>query len=441
MRVTVTGTGYVGLVTGVCLAEVGHSVICYDVDQPKIDKLKAGISPIYEPGLEELIRKNLDQNRLSFTSRVEQAYQDQEIIIVAVGTPEKEDGSANLCYLERAAEQIGKSINRDTVVVIKSTVPIGTNEKIIKQIRGIVPPEINVEIVSNPEFLREGAGIEDTFNGERIVIGSNHDEAAKLVEELYQPFSIPVVRTDLRSAEMIKYASNTFLATKISFINEMANLCEKMGSNIEDVALGMGLDSRIGHQFLRAGIGFGGSCFPKDTKALENIANQNDFEFKILQSVIEVNSEQKQKLFVRAKELMGSVTGKKAAVLGLAFKPNTDDVREAPSIDLINSLLNEQAEVVAYDPVASEKMKSIFEERIEYASSPELAIEDAELAFIVTEWPQIKRMPLELFKDRMKTPIILDGRNCYSLEEARSARVSYISIGREKIIHFQKVRR
>lgn len=433
MKITIAGTGYVGLVTGVCLADVGHTITCFDIDERKIEDLNEGKSPIYEPGLEDLITKNIQAQRLYFTSEPETAYADADCIFIAVGTPENEDGSANLSYVEQAAIMIAEYIHKDTVIVVKSTVPVGTNERIGRIIKERVDPSINIEIASNPEFLREGSAIHDTFNGDRIVIGTESGETARLLKSIYEPLNIPIVVTDIRSAEMIKYASNAFLATKISFINEIANLCEKTGANIEEVAEGMGYDKRIGNQFLRAGIGYGGSCFPKDTKALNYLAKQYDFDFRILESVINVNKYQKDKLFLKAKEIFQDFTGKKVTVLGLAFKPNTDDIREAPSIDIIESLLKENAQITVFDPIAMGNVKELFHEKINYAESALEAIQDADMVFIVTEWREIKDLSLAQYKESMTKPVILDGRNCYPLHEAKELGIQYYSIGRKPV--------
>ncbi|WP_338449657.1 UDP-glucose/GDP-mannose dehydrogenase family protein [Niallia oryzisoli] len=434
MKITITGTGYVGLVTGVCLSDVGHQITCYDIDQEKIDLLNSGKSPIYEPGLDELIQKNIAIGRLLFTADVKEAYSDADSIFIAVGTPPNDDGSANLSYIESAAIDIAKYITKDCIVVTKSTVPVGTNEHIGRIIQEQLPADLKVKIVSNPEFLREGSAIHDTFNGDRIVIGSDDQEAGKTIEEIYAPFKLPVVRTDLRSAEMIKYASNSFLALKISFINEIANLCEKVGGNIEQVATGVGLDKRIGNKFLQAGIGFGGSCFPKDINALNHLANEYDYDFKILKSVIDVNRLQKERLFHKAKETLGSLSGKKVTILGLTFKPNTDDIRDAASLKMIQDLLLEDAVVTVYDPVGMPKVEKLYGDKIQYGSSAEKALENSEVAFILTEWDEIKNLSLETFKNYMKKPILFDGRNCFKLEDAENHGLQYYSIGRRPIV-------
>ncbi|GMB09339.1 UDP-glucose dehydrogenase family protein [Thermolongibacillus altinsuensis] len=433
MNIAIAGTGYVGLVTGVCLAHIGHHVTCVDKDKEKIAKMSQGISPIYEPGLEELMKENMDAKRLHFTANPKEAYANANVIYIAVGTPEREDGSADLQYVEDAAREIARSIANDVIVVTKSTVPVGTNERIKHIIEMEKPPYVRVDIVSNPEFLREGSAIYDTFHGDRIVIGAENEEAANVIAKINEPFGIPIIKTDLRSAEMIKYAANAFLATKISFINEIANICEKVGANIDDVAYGIGQDHRIGPHFLRAGIGYGGSCFPKDTKALIQLSGNVDHPFELLQSVIKVNNRQRVILYEKAKQVCGSLYGKKAAVLGLAFKPNTDDMREAPSLAIIERLLADGVCVTAYDPVATEKAKALLGDRIDYASSPEEALAGADLAFIVTEWKQIVELPLSVFAQQMTTPLIFDGRNCYALDEAEKHGLQYVSIGRRAV--------
>lgn len=430
MNITIAGAGYVGLVTSACLAEIGHTVICFDKDTEKIGGLNRGWCPIFEPGLQEMICKNMDEERLFFIDQANLAYGDADCILITVGTPQRADGSADTTNIDQAALDIAESIQKDVAVAIKSTVPIGTNERIEAVILDNIMPGLTVEVVSNPEFLREGSGIYDTFHGDRIVIGSSHERAARIVEEIYQPLAIPVLHTDPRSAEMIKYASNTFLAAKISFINEIANLCDLSGANIEDVSTGMGMDKRIGNQFLNAGIGYGGSCFPKDTQALEQMARQKDYDFKILRAIREVNDRQKQTLYRKAKNLAGNLSGKRTAVLGLSFKPNTDDIREAPSLDLIRDLLDEGADVAVYDPVAMEKVQRLFGDKLSYASSIDEAIGQAELAFIVTEWKEIKEFSLSKYRESMKTPLLFDGRNCYSVKETEKHGIQYVSVGR-----------
>ncbi|AOH55872.1 UDP-glucose 6-dehydrogenase [Peribacillus muralis] len=433
MKIAVVGTGYVGLVTGVCLADIGHKVQCIDIDSEKVEKMRLGFSPIYEPGLEELMVKNIAEKRLFFTTNHKEGFMDADAIYIAVGTPENDDGSANLLYVERVAKDIAENVNSDVVVVTKSTVPVGTNDRINEIIQNNLVNNVTIHVVSNPEFLREGSAIFDTFNGDRIVIGADHEPAGKLIEEINKPFDISVFKTDLRSAEMIKYASNAFLATKISFINEISNICERIGANVEDVALGMGQDSRIGNQFLNAGIGYGGSCFPKDTKALIQISGNAGYEFELLKGVVHVNQNQQNLLLYKLNQRFDSIAGMKIAVLGLAFKPNTDDMREAPSIVVTKRLIEQGAELIAYDPAAIENAKKLLSSEIIYVNSVEDALKGSDLALILTEWSKIKEFPLENYKKLMKEAIVFDGRNCYELSNVKEHEIEYYSIGRPNV--------
>lgn len=428
MRVTVAGTGYVGLVTAVCLASKNHVVTCVDVDENKINMLKNMKSPIFEDNLENMLCQYND--RLQFTNDYKKAYANAEVIIIGVGTPEKLDGSANLEYVYNVVEQISESVVEDTIVVIKSTVPIGTNDKIDKYFRKNQNNDINIEVVSNPEFLSQGTAIKDTLYAERIVIGVESKNAEIKMRELYQEFNSPILVTNRKSAEMIKYASNDFLALKISFINEIANLCELVGANIEDVSKGMGYDSRIGDKFLKAGIGYGGSCFPKDTKALHWLSNYYDYELKTVKATIEVNEQQKIKLIKKSRKYYDSLRDKTVAILGLAFKPNTDDLREAPSLVNVQMLLEEGANIKAWDPVAIDNFKKVYPNGIVYCSSIEETILDADICFIFTEWKEIREMDIKLFKKLMKNPIVLDGRNCFDLNAFTNTNIIYDSIGR-----------
>lgn len=432
MNIAVVGTGYVGLVTGVSLSEIGHQVICIDIDEVKVEMMKRGISPIFEPSLSEYMKKNMEANRLFFTTDLEKGFGESEVIYIAVGTPENEDGSANLSFVMQAALDIAKYINQDTIVVTKSTVPVGTNDRIKQIISKNLINDVKVEIVSNPEFLREGSAIHDSFHGDRIVIGADSEEAANILEVINKPFGVPVFKTDIRSAEMIKYASNAFLATKISFINEISNICERVGANVEEVANGMGLDQRIGNQFLKAGIGYGGSCFPKDTKALIQIAGNVDYDFELLKGVVNVNKQQQGLLLRKLKSRIGSLAGKRIAVLGLAFKPNTDDMREAASILIIKELTSLGAFVVAYDPVAMENAKSILYNRVQFANSAAEAILGCDAALIVTEWDEIKSLDPKLF-ETMAYPLVIDGRNCLDLATLRTHKIEYHSVGRAAV--------
>lgn len=431
MKIVVAGTGYVGLVTAVCLAEVGHTVTCVDVVEEKIEMLNEGKSPIFEPGLEELMAKN--KERLTYTLDAKSAYKNADVIFVGVGTPEKKDGSANLKYVYEVCREIAESIEKNTIIVIKSTVPIGTNKKVEKYIKDHLTHDVKVEIVSNPEFLSQGTAVKDTLHAQRIIIGVNSKHAEAIMKEVYDGFNIPYVITDRESAEMIKYASNDFLALKISYINEIANLCELIGANIEDVTKGMGMDSRIGNKFLNAGIGYGGSCFPKDTKALHWLSNYYDYEIKTIKAAIEVNSNQKIKLIKKARKYYDSFEGVNVAVLGLTFKPNTDDLREAPSLDCIPILLEEGANIKAFDPVGENNFKKFYPDQIKYCKNIDETIENADLCLIFTEWDEIKKYNMKNYEKLMNRPIILDGRNCYSLDEAKENNLIYNSIGRKEV--------
>ncbi|MEQ2525210.1 UDP-glucose/GDP-mannose dehydrogenase family protein [Bacillaceae bacterium CLA-AA-H227] len=434
-KISLIGTGYVGLVTGACLAEIGHQVRCLDINEQKIYNLSKGTIPFYEPGLEDLVKENLENERLLFTTNPSFAFHEADVIYIAVGTPANEDGSSNLEYIFQAANNIATYATGNVIVVTKSTVPVGTNER-IREI--ITMSGLKAEVVSNPEFLREGQAINDTFRGDRIVIGSDNQRAAAIVEEINQPFHVKVIHTDLRSAEMIKYASNAFLATKISFINEISTICEKLGANIEDVAYGMGLDSRIGTQFLKAGIGYGGSCFPKDTKSLVQIAGNVKHKFDLLEAVINVNNKQQVKLVEQALGRFGNLQGLNVALLGLSFKPNTDDVRESASIVLANRLIGEGANVAAYDPVAIEKARSVLPREVHFTKEIAEALHLADMAIIVTDWDEIKRLPLSVYENTMKTPVIYDGRNCYSIEAVKQHKIEYHSIGRRTVMNLAK---
>jgi UDPglucose 6-dehydrogenase len=430
MKIVVAGTGYVGLVTGTCLSHVGHTVICVDIDKEKIKLMKSGISPIYEPGLEEILRENYRDGRLEFTTDYKNAYKNADVIFIGVGTPEKYDGSANLKYVYTVAKQIAQSVEKNCLVVIKSTVPIGTNDKVELYIKNNLRNNVNIELVSNPEFLSQGTAVKDTLYAKRIVIGTESQKAANIMKNIYEKFNQPMVFTNRRSAEMIKYASNDFLALKISFMNEIANVCELVGANIEDVAKGMSYDPRIGDKFLKAGIGYGGSCFPKDTKALHWLAEDNGYEIKTIKATIEVNQNQKFRLIKKARKRFETFEGLKVAILGLTFKPGTDDLREAPSIPNVKMLLEEGANIYAYDPVGIDNFKKIYPEKITYVDSPGEALKDADVAFIFTEWKQIVDIQPGKFKELMKTPVIYDGRNCYNLDALKDTGIEYYSIGR-----------
>lgn len=437
MNIVVAGTGYVGLVTGACLSEVGHNVTCVDIDEKKVEIMKQGISPIYEPGLDELLERNYKENRLDFTTDYADAYKNADIVFIGVGTPERADGSANLDYVFGVCKQIAENVTKDCLVVVKSTVPIGTNDKVEEFLKENLVHNVKIEVASNPEFLAQGTAVVDTLHASRIVIGVESRKAEEKLRYVYERFNQPIVVTNRRSAEMIKYASNDFLALKISFMNEMANVCEIVGADIEDVAKGMSYDPRIGNKFLNAGLGYGGSCFPKDTKALHWLANDHGYEIKTIKATIEVNENQKYKLFRKAKQEFGSLKGMKVAVLGLTFKPGTDDLREAPSIPNVRRLLDEGAEIVAYDPVGIDNFKKLYPTEIDYVTSPEEALEDADMAFIFTEWNEIKSIELNKFEELMNTSVIYDGRNCYDINDVKEYNLDYHSVGRVAILNLK----
>jgi len=433
LNICVIGVGYVGLVAGTCLAESGNEVICADIDEEKINLLKQGKVPIYEPGLEELIERNLKEGRLSFTTDLDRAIQSSEVIFIAVGTPSLPDGSADLSAVYQVARRIGKNLNGYKIIVTKSTVPVGTGdeiEKIIKQESG----NDDFDVVSNPEFMKEGAAVEDFMKPDRVIIGTDSERAFEIMEQIYEPFvrtENPIIRMDRRSAEMTKYTANAFLAAKISFINEMANICERVGANIDSVRRGIGFDKRIGFQFLFPGVGYGGSCFPKDVNALIRTAQQNGFEAKILKAVQSVNLNQKQRLVERIRQHYGErIKGLLFAVWGLAFKPRTDDMREAPSIVIIKKILESGAKVRAYDPVAMENAKRIFGKQISYGQNPYQTLEGASGLVIVTEWSEFRRPNFEKIKQLLKEPVIFDGRNLFEPKKMKELGFDYYSIGR-----------
>ena len=436
MKIAVAGTGYVGLVAGVCFAEVNHDVTCVDVDEKKVELMRQGVSPIYEEGLEELMQKNNAKGTLHFTTNYKEAYRDADAIFIGVGTPEMPDGSANLGYIATVSRQIAETIEKDCLVVVKSTVPVGTNDKVEQFIKDFLVHDVKVEVASNPEFLAQGTAVHDTLHAARIIIGTESEEAEALLKKIYEPFGLPIVSVKRRSAEMIKYACNDFLALKISYMNDIANLCELVGADITDVAKGMCYDERIGSRFLNAGIGFGGSCFPKDTKALKFLAKEHGYQLKTVEACVEVNTAQKIRLFEKAKERMISFNGLKVAVLGLTFKAGTDDLREAPSIDNIKLLLDAGADIYAYDPKGVDRAKQLFPEgklengSITYVSEIDVALEKANICFVFTEWAEIKKLTPTEFKEKMHTPLVYDGRNLYDPKQMKEVGVEYYSIGR-----------
>lgn len=436
MKIAVAGTGYVGLVAGVCFAEKGHDVTCVDVDEKKVKLMESGVSPIYETGLEELMRKNNATGRLRYTTDYQSAYKDAEAIFIGVGTPEQPDGSANLSYIATVSRQIAESVERDCLVVVKSTVPVGTNDKVEQFIRDFLKRDVKIEVASNPEFLAQGSAVHDTLHAARIIIGTESKEAEAVLKKIYEPFNLPIVSVNRRSAEMIKYACNDFLALKISYMNDIANLCELVGADIDAVAEGMSYDARIGSRFLNAGVGYGGSCFPKDTKALKYIARQHGYKLRTVEAAVDVNAEQKTKLFYKASNRMITFQNLKVAVLGLAFKAGTDDLREAPSLDNVQLLLENGANVYAYDPVAADNFKKKYPEgaagkgTIQYVTTPEETLRDADICFIFTEWEEIRAITPATFKEQMQIPLVYDGRNLYDLKAMKEAGVEYYSIGR-----------
>ena len=392
--------------------------------------MKSGVSPIYEQDLEELMRKNYDAGRLDYTTDYKSAYKDADAIFIGVGTPEQPDGSANLSYIATVSRQIAENIEKDCLVVVKSTVPIGTNDKVEQFIKDFLVNDVKVEVASNPEFLAQGTAVRDTLQAKRIVIGTESSKAEKMLMEIYEPFELPIVSVSRRSAEMIKYASNDFLALKISYMNDIANLCELVGANIEDVAKGMSYDPRIGSNFLKAGIGYGGSCFPKDTKALKYLAKQHGYTLRTVEAAVDVNTEQKTKLFKKASDRLITFNNLKVAVLGLTFKPGTDDLREAPSLDNIKLLLEKGANIYAYDPVGEENYKKKYPTEITYVKTPEEALKDANVCFIFTEWNEIKNVKTKEYKKLMKTTLINEIRKIYNLKDMIKEGIEYYSIGR-----------
>jgi UDPglucose 6-dehydrogenase len=426
------GTGYVGLVTGTCFAEFGNDVICVDIIKEKIDKLNRGELPIYEPGLDDMVAKNVAEGRLKFTTDLKQAVEQSLVIFVAVGTPQAEDGSADMRYVEAVTKDIARYMNDYKVVVNKSTVPVGAGKWIKKLIQENQPEPIAFSVASNPEFLREGSAIEDFIRPNRVVIGTEDERAAEIMRDLYKPLYLietPIVMTDLASAELTKYAANAFLATKIGFINEIANICECVGADVHDVAKGMGLDQRIGSKFLHPGPGYGGSCFPKDTRALLNIARKNGYHFKIVEAAVKVNDQQRKRMLEKIKNAIGSLRGKTVAVLGLAFKPNTDDMREAPSIDIIAGLQKEGARIKAYDPIAMHEARKVLN-GVEFAEDTYSAISGADALVFLTEWNQFRSLDLDKIKRLLKTPLVIDLRNIYDPARMRESGFAYVAVGR-----------
>lgn len=436
MNITIVGTGYVGLVSGTCFAETGNKVVCVDINEQKIEQLRNGHCPIYESGLENLLQRNIKEGRLQFTTSLKEGISQAQIVFLALPTPPGADGSADLQFVLDVAKQLGELIDRYLVVVNKSTVPVGTAEQVAQVLAAKLDPSL-FDVVSNPEFLREGVAVDDFLKPDRVVIGTQSPRARKLMEELYGPFvrqGNPVYFMDGRSAEMTKYAANTYLAMRISFMNEMANLCERVGANVDNVRMGIGSDSRIGKRFLFPGVGYGGSCFPKDVKALVHISREVDYDFKLVESVMAVNERQKAILGSKIKDYFnGSLAGKTIAVWGLAFKPETDDIRDAPSLALIKELLDGGAVVRAFDPEAMANVKAQLGDRIYFAKDQYDALQDADALAIVTEWSEFRNPDFERIKSLLKRTAIFDGRNVYTLEKMEELGFYYESIGRSAV--------
>jgi UDPglucose 6-dehydrogenase len=434
MKITVVGTGYVGLVTGTCLAETGNHVCCVDIDERKVNKLNSGRITIYEPGLEKLFERNLKEERLSFTTSLKEGLKEAEIVFLALPTPPGEDGSADLQYVLGVAHEMGKIITDYKIIIDKSTVPVGTAEKVRTAIAENYSGEFDV--VSNPEFLREGVAVDDFMKPDRIVIGTTSERAQKLLTELYAPYvrqGNPIIFMDERSAELTKYAANAFLATKISFMNEIAQMCERLGADVDMVRKGIGSDERIGKRFLFPGIGYGGSCFPKDVKALVHSAKEAGYEFRILNAVTEVNEKQKSHLFTKIKRYFGDLTGKHFALWGLAFKPNTDDIREAPALEIIQELLKGGASIAAFDPEAMNNVKAVFGDRIAFCETPYDCLQNADALIIATEWNEFRTPDFDKILATIKEPVIFDGRNVFDVATMEKKGFHYESIGRPLI--------
>ncbi len=436
MNIAVVGTGYVGLVSGTCFAETGNHVVCVDIDAKKVERMRNGEVPIYEPGLEVLFERNTRQGRLSFTTDLAEGIKDAEVIFLALPTPPGEGGAADLKYILGVAADLSKIITDYKVIVDKSTVPVGTGEKVHAILAKGLSTDL-FDVVSNPEFLREGVAVEDFLKPDRVVIGTESERAQKVMTELYEPFvrqGNPIYFMDKRSAEMTKYAANSYLATRISFMNEIANLCERVGADVDSVRKGMGSDSRIGKRFLFPGIGYGGSCFPKDVQALAMTADEYEYDFRILKSVMKVNADQKKILSAKIKRyFLGDMKGKKIGMWGLAFKPNTDDIREAPALEIIEDLLNAGASIIAYDPEGMDNVKEIFGDRIAFAKGLYEVIQDIDALAIVTEWSAFRNPDFNLLKEKLDGKAIFDGRNLYSLAKMKEMGIYYDSIGRNKV--------
>lgn len=428
-NICVVGTGYVGLTTGVCFADLGHSVTCIEIDLHKLELLRSGKSPIFEPGLEEVQERNMRAGRLRFTDDYAVGIPDAEFIFITVGTPMGEDGSADLTYVKAAARSIGQYLRSGSIIIDKSTVPVGTGDMVENIIAEHAGPDVKFDVVSNPEFLREGSALSDFFKPDRIVLGAKNREAAQRVAALHETLGAPIIITDLRTAEMIKYASNAFLATRISFINEIAQICERLGADVREVARGMGADKRIGPHFLEAGVGYGGSCFPKDVLALYHMAASAGCHPQLLQAVMDINSDARKRFVKKVETVLGDLEGRVIGVLGLSFKPNTDDMREAPSVDIINSLLKKGARVKAYDPVAMARAEELLP-TVTFTATAYDVSKDADALLLVTEWNEFKQLDWQRIKRYMRQPVVIDGRNLYDPREMRNLGFIYWGVGR-----------
>jgi len=428
-NICVIGVGYVGLVTGACLADLGNHVICLNRNKEKSDNLKKGILPIYEPGLQEIVVRNYKAGRLDFTTSYEEALRGADLVFIAVGTPPGSEGEADLSHVEAAAKGIARAMTGPLIIVNKSTVPIGTGDWVATVVRKNKDNDLPFAVVSNPEFLREGSAVHDFMNPDRVVLGSLDREAAEEVAQLYHPLGCPILITDLRTAEMIKYASNAFLATRISFINEIASICEALGADVKEVARGMGMDKRIGLTYLEAGLGWGGSCLPKDVRALAHMAATHGAHPQLLRAVMEINHDQRLRVIQRLREILGTLRDKTIGILGLAFKPNTDDMREAPSIEVIHLLQHEGARIKAYDPAAMENAKRILKD-VTYCSNPYEVAEGSDALIVVTEWNEFKQLDMARVKASMRQPVLIDGRNIYDPKRMRELGFTYRGIGR-----------
>lgn len=430
MNICIVGSGYVGLVTGSCFADLGNTVVCVDNDAGKIAKLRKGVMPIYEPGLEEMVRRNVKEGRLAFTRDLKQAVKRSEIIFIAVGTPPRDNGEADLSFIESVSKEIAQSMPSYRLIVEKSTVPVNTGEWVEHTIKTFNKRGVKFDVASNPEFLREGSAIADFMHPDRVVVGVKSKRAGEILRELYKPLKAPVVVTDIKAAELIKHASNSFLAMKISFINAISNLCDRLGTDVNEVARGIGMDRRIGEKFLNAGIGFGGFCFPKDLAAFIRISEKAGYDFGILKEVERVNAGQKMAAIKKIEGLIWNLSNKTVTVLGLSFKPDTDDIRYAPALDVIEMLVKEGVKIKTYDPIAADRARCVLPKSVRFCKDPYEAARDSDCLFIATEWNEFKRLDFKKIRKSMRQPVIVDGRNIYDPEEMKRLGFRYVGMGR-----------